>query len=188
MNCISVLQKIAEAAATVEGKPVAPVAWECNCLEEVCGACTMLINGRVRQACTALVDQLLAGSARARSNFGPMTKFPVLRDLVVDRSRMFASLEKIQAWLPVDSYLDMGSGPAAVAGNAADGLSVQQVHDLRLLPGGLPAVSEDRTGAQAGRDATSNTAPGSARRTCGRSWARTPSPRSSCSTPIRSAR
>ncbi len=60
MNCISVLQKIAEQAATVEGKPVAPVAWECNCLEEVCGSCTMLINGRVRQACTALVDHLLA--------------------------------------------------------------------------------------------------------------------------------
>ena len=37
-----------------------PVAWECNCLEEVCGACTMLVNGRVRQACTALVDRLLA--------------------------------------------------------------------------------------------------------------------------------
>jgi len=38
---------------------VAPVAWECNCLEEVCGACTMLINGRVRQSCSALVDRLL---------------------------------------------------------------------------------------------------------------------------------
>ena len=35
----------------------------------------------------------------------------MLRDLVVDRSRMFASLEKVKAWLPVDSYLDMGAGP-----------------------------------------------------------------------------
>src|SRR5512145_1336775 len=60
MNCISVLQKIAENAVTVEGKNVAPVVWDCNCLEEVCGACTMVINGRVRQACTALVDHLLA--------------------------------------------------------------------------------------------------------------------------------
>src|ERR1051325_1000124 len=59
MNCISVLQKIAAQARTVEGKAVAPVAWDCNCLEEVCGACTMVINGRVRQACTALVDRLL---------------------------------------------------------------------------------------------------------------------------------
>ncbi len=110
MNCISVLQKIAEAATTVEGKRVAPVVWECNCLEEVCGACTMVINGRVRQACTALVDHLLA-DCPGEIELRPMTKFPVIRDLLVDRSRMFACLEKIQAWLPVDSYLDMGPGP-----------------------------------------------------------------------------
>ena len=35
----------------------------------------------------------------------------MIRDLMVDRSRIFACLEKIQAWLPVDSYLDMGPGP-----------------------------------------------------------------------------
>ena len=40
-----------------------------------------------------------------------MTKFPVVRDLMVDRSRLFASLEKIKAWVPVDSYYDMGPGP-----------------------------------------------------------------------------
>jgi succinate dehydrogenase / fumarate reductase iron-sulfur subunit len=108
MNCISVLQKIAENAVTVEGENVAPVVWDCNCLEEVCGACTMLINGRVRQACTALVDQLLADSPEIELR--PMTKFPVLRDLLVNRSRIFASLEKIKAWLPVDSYLDQGPG------------------------------------------------------------------------------
>ena len=45
---------------TVDGQTGPPVVWECNCLEEVCGACTMLVNGRVRQACTALVDRLLA--------------------------------------------------------------------------------------------------------------------------------
>jgi len=110
MNCISVLQKIAERATTADGQTVAPVAWECNCLEEVCGACTMLVNGRVRQACTALVDRLLAERPDG-IELRPMTKFPVLRDLVVDRSRIFAVLEKVRAWVPVDSYLDLGSGP-----------------------------------------------------------------------------
>jgi len=109
MNCISVLQKIAENSETTDGGHVAPVAWECNCLEEVCGACTMVINGRVRQACRALVDQLLEAQP-ADIELRPMTKFPVVRDLVVDRSRMFVVLEKIRAWLPVDSYLDMGPG------------------------------------------------------------------------------
>src|SRR5438552_18863084 len=60
MNVISVLQRIAAKATTADGQHVAPVAWDCNCLEEVCGACTMNINGRVRQACSALVDRLLA--------------------------------------------------------------------------------------------------------------------------------
>lgn len=110
MNVISVLQRIAAQAATSDGRPVAPVAWECNCLEEVCGACTMVINGRVRQACTALVDRLLAehpGEIELR----PMTKFPVLRDLVVHRQRMFRALQKVQAWIPVDNYYDYGGGP-----------------------------------------------------------------------------
>ncbi len=110
MNCISVLEKIAAAGVTADGRRVAPVAWECNCLEEVCGACTMLVNGRVRHACTALVDSLLAEQP-GQIELRPMTKFPVLRNLVVDRARMFAALEQIQAWVPVDSYLDMGSGP-----------------------------------------------------------------------------
>ena len=59
MNVISVLQDIASTPKTVEGKDTTPVAWDCACLEEVCGACTMVVNGKVRQACTALVDNLL---------------------------------------------------------------------------------------------------------------------------------
>jgi succinate dehydrogenase / fumarate reductase iron-sulfur subunit len=110
MNVISVLQKIAAQARAADGRPVAPVAWECNCLEEVCGACTMLVNGRVRQACTALVDRLLEEDPR-RIELRPMSKFPVVRDLVVDRARMFETLGRIEAWLPVDSYLDLGPGP-----------------------------------------------------------------------------
>src|ERR1039458_3080329 len=59
MNVISALQKIAESPVTADGRNVAPVVCECNCLEEVCGSCTMVINGRVRQACSALIDTLL---------------------------------------------------------------------------------------------------------------------------------
>ncbi len=110
MNVISVLQKIATQATTVEGRGVAPVAWDCGCLEEVCGSCTMVINGRVRQSCSALVDRLLEDDA-TEIELRPMTKFPVVRDLQVDRSRLFRSLQRVEAWVPVDSYNDMGSGP-----------------------------------------------------------------------------
>ena len=110
MNVISVLQQVAATAATADGRKVSPVAWDCNCLEEVCGACTMVINGKVRQACSALVDRLLEADA-SEIELRPMTKFPVLRDLVVDRSRLFQALTKVSAWIPVDGYNDRGPGP-----------------------------------------------------------------------------
>ncbi len=110
MNVISVLQRIAAQATTADGQSTTPVAWDCNCLEEVCGACTMLINGVTRQACSALVDRLL-DDAPEGIELRPMSKFPVLRDLCVDRRRMFQALERQQAWVEVDDYIDRGPGP-----------------------------------------------------------------------------
>jgi len=110
LNVISVLQKIATQATTSDGKSTSPVAWDCNCLEEVCGACTMLVNGQTRQACSALVDKLLAETPDS-IELRPMSKFPVVRDLVVDRDRMFRALQRVHAWIPVDGYGDRGPGP-----------------------------------------------------------------------------
>jgi succinate dehydrogenase / fumarate reductase, iron-sulfur subunit len=110
MNVISVLQRIAAQARSSDGQPVAPVAWDCNCLEEVCGACTMLVNGRTRQACSALVDRLLDEQGE-EIELRPMSKFPVVRDLVVNRRRLFRALERVKAWIPVDGYFDAGPGP-----------------------------------------------------------------------------
>ena len=109
LNVISVLQRIAAQAKTLDGKAVAPVAWDCGCLEEVCGSCTMLINGQVRQSCSALVDRLLQDNDD-EIVLEPMSKFPVVRDLVVDRQRLFRSLKRVKAWVPVDSYYDLGPG------------------------------------------------------------------------------
>src|SRR5215213_3704385 len=58
MNIISCLQYIAAHPATSDGRATTPVVYDSGCLEEVCGACTMLINGKTRQACSALVDKL----------------------------------------------------------------------------------------------------------------------------------
>jgi succinate dehydrogenase / fumarate reductase iron-sulfur subunit len=109
LNVISVLQKIAGLARSQDGRQVPPVAWDCSCLEEVCGSCTMLINGRTRMACSALVDRLLEEDEEIELR--PMSKFPVVRDLVVDRRRLFRSLERVKAWVPVDDSYDHGPGP-----------------------------------------------------------------------------
>lgn len=105
-NVISCLQEIQRNPVTADGKTVTPATWDCNCLEEVCGSCTMRINGRVRQACTALVDILEDPIV-----LEPMSKFPVVRDLQVDRSRMFENLKKIKGWVEIDGSYDIGEGP-----------------------------------------------------------------------------
>lgn len=109
MNVISALMSIQKNPVTIEGKKVAPVVWESNCLEEVCGACTMLVNGKVRQSCTALVDQLSPNGEAIE--LAPMTKFPLVRDLQVDRSRMFEDLKRVKAWITLDGTHELGPGP-----------------------------------------------------------------------------
>jgi succinate dehydrogenase / fumarate reductase, iron-sulfur subunit len=106
MNVISALMDIRRNPVTVEGRRTTPVVWDCNCLEEVCGACSMVINGKVRQACSALVDQLTQPIT-----LEPMRKFPLVRDLIVDRQRMFEALKRVKAWIPLDGTYNMGPGP-----------------------------------------------------------------------------
>ena len=109
LNITSVLQEIAARPVTVSGEQVRPPVWEASCLEEVCGSCSFVINGFVQQGCAALIDDLLVKGNTI--TIEPMSKFPVVRDLHVDRSRMFNDLERIKAWVPVDSVQDLGPGP-----------------------------------------------------------------------------
>ncbi|CAG5091803.1 SdhB,Succinate dehydrogenase iron-sulfur subunit-like protein [Thermobacillus xylanilyticus] len=106
MNVISALMEIQRNPVNAEGKQTTPVVWESNCLEEVCGACSMVINGKPRQACTALVDKL-----EQPIRLEPMRTFPVVRDLVINRERMFNALKRVKAWIPIDGTYDLGPGP-----------------------------------------------------------------------------
>ncbi|MCH7525835.1 MAG: succinate dehydrogenase iron-sulfur subunit [Planctomycetes bacterium] len=110
MNMTTVLQRIAANPRTLDGQDTTPVAYDACCLEEVCGACSMLINGRVRQACSALVENLLEERPDLIT-LEPMSKFPVIRDLFVDRSQMFEALKTVRAWITADGYFDRGPGP-----------------------------------------------------------------------------
>jgi succinate dehydrogenase / fumarate reductase iron-sulfur subunit len=112
-NVIACLQWIAAHPKTADGKKVTPVVWDSGCLEEVCGACTMLINGRVRQSCSCLIDQY-APRDGDMITLQPMSKFPIVRDLMVDRQRLFAALARIKAWAPIDGTYDLGSGPKSL--------------------------------------------------------------------------
>jgi succinate dehydrogenase / fumarate reductase iron-sulfur subunit len=109
MNVISALMEVQKNPTTAAGVKTTPVVWEASCLEEVCGACTMLVNGKVRQSCTALVDQVAPNGETI--TLEPMSKFPLIRDLIVDRSRMFDALRRVHAWIELDGSHELGAGP-----------------------------------------------------------------------------
>src|SRR6201985_3268563 len=106
MNVIICLRDIAENPVTRDGKKTTPISYDSNCLEEICGSCAMLINGKARMACSALVDKL-----EQPIRLAPLSKFPVVRDLAVDRSVLFENLKAVKAWVPIDGTYDLGSGP-----------------------------------------------------------------------------
>jgi succinate dehydrogenase / fumarate reductase iron-sulfur subunit len=106
MNVISSLMDIAANPVTREGKATTPITYDSNCLEEICGSCAMLINGRARMACSALIDNL-----EQPVRLEPFSKFPVVRDLAVDRAVLFENLKAVKAWVPIDGTYDLGSGP-----------------------------------------------------------------------------
>jgi succinate dehydrogenase iron-sulfur subunit len=106
MNVISSMMEIARNPVTRDGKATTPITYDSNCLEEVCGSCAMLINGKARMACSALIDDL-----EQPITLEPLSKFPIVRDLAVDRSVLFENLKRVKAWVPIDGTYDLGSGP-----------------------------------------------------------------------------
>jgi succinate dehydrogenase / fumarate reductase iron-sulfur subunit len=107
LNIVSCLMEIRKNPVTKSGDRTSPVVWEASCLEEVCGSCTMVVNGRPRQSCSTLVDRLPDSTLTLE----PLSKFPVVRDLIVDRSPMFDALQRVKGWIPIDGTYDLGPGP-----------------------------------------------------------------------------
>jgi len=117
MNITSLLGEIALNPTTVTGQASTPITYDSNCLEEICGSCAMLINGKAMMACSALVDKLLGALDHGQKpdlsktiTLAPLSKFPVVRDLAVDRSVLFENLKAVKAWVPIDGSYDLGPG------------------------------------------------------------------------------
>jgi succinate dehydrogenase / fumarate reductase iron-sulfur subunit len=101
-NLVAVLRALRTGPVTGEGKRVDPVAFEHNCMEEVCGACAMLVDGKPKPACSTLLGEL--GDV---IRLEPLPKFPVVRDLMVDRARLFEHLKRVNAWVRLDGPWDI---------------------------------------------------------------------------------
>ncbi len=71
-----------------------PIEWECSCGQNLCGACAMIINGVPNLACSTML-----GEAGPVITLEPLSKFPLIADLRVDRSCMYTTLTDLKLWL-----------------------------------------------------------------------------------------
>lgn len=111
VNIITGLMDIQKNPVNRKGERVCPVVWDSGCLEEVCGSCSMLVNGKPRQACTAIIESIVQETNSPTITLAPFTKFPLVRDLIVDRSSMFEHLKKFATWVEVDGSKNSEFGP-----------------------------------------------------------------------------
>ena len=84
------------------GRKTTRIGWECSCLQGVCGACAMVINDTPALACETFIRDLKGDVVTIR----PLRKFPVIHDLVIDRSVINEDLKR--ANLFIEEY---GPGP-----------------------------------------------------------------------------
>ncbi len=78
-----------------DGKRSERIGWDCSCLQGVCGACAMVINGLPALACETFIRDMKGDTIELR----PLSKFPVIRDLITDRSSIQENLTKTNVYI-----------------------------------------------------------------------------------------
>lgn len=78
----------------IDGKPAKRIRWECSCMQKMCGACAMRINGTPALACNYFVDDKKVSTLVLE----PLSKFPVTADLITDRSIIQQQLSEGKAF------------------------------------------------------------------------------------------
>ena len=79
----------------IEGNPATRIRWECSCMQAMCGGCAMVINGVPALACSTYIDEVKGQELVIE----PLSKFPVIADLMVDRSVIYENLLQAKAYL-----------------------------------------------------------------------------------------
>ena len=78
-----------------DGNPAPRIRWECSCMQAVCGGCAMVINGVPALACSTYADEVKGKDLVLE----PLSKFPVVADLIVDRRVIYENLNHAKAYL-----------------------------------------------------------------------------------------
>ncbi len=78
-----------------KGEKTGRIIWDCACLQGLCGACAMVINGEPALACETFLKDIRGKELILE----PLRKFPVVRDLSVDRSSIHENLMKTNIYI-----------------------------------------------------------------------------------------
>ena len=79
----------------IEGNASPKIRWECSCMQAMCGGCAMVINGVPALACATFADEVKGKELVLE----PLSKFPVIADLIVDRGIIYENLINAKAYL-----------------------------------------------------------------------------------------
>ena len=80
-----------------------PIEYSCSCLQGICGACAMVINSEPKLACKTFLNEEMMVVKYDQITIEPMSKFPLVKDLKVDRSILFDVMKDCELWLENDS-------------------------------------------------------------------------------------
>ena len=80
-----------------------PIEYSCSCLQGICGACAMVINSEPKLACKTFLNEERMTLEHNQITIEPLSKFPLIKDLKVDRSILFDAMTECELWLENDS-------------------------------------------------------------------------------------
>ena len=124
-------ETVATALTRLNETLVEPIRWECSCLQRKCGACAMVVNGRPVLACGARLSEY-----NKTVRIEPLRKFPVIADLIADRSILYENLRTLRCWLSAEA--DMHEQAADIGYEASRCLQCGCCLDVcpNFVPGG----------------------------------------------------
>jgi len=86
---------VLEALIYIKENLDATLSFRYSCRSAVCGSCGMLINGVQRLACATQILELNTDVIEV----APMPNYPVIKDLIVDLTRLFETHRKVKPFL-----------------------------------------------------------------------------------------
>lgn len=94
-----------EKLCDINNNEVDKIDWECGCLQNKCGACSMIINGKPKLACTTFLNEVIDKNNTV--TLEPFKKFPLISDLIVDKSSIFENMKEMALWLEGPSEINL---------------------------------------------------------------------------------